>query len=523
MTVDRFRDVADMPPPPRRDPSDPATYARIKMLWRSADRLPALFGPGVYRYRSIEASDAARERALIARMRAMRLTRSCSDTSADGNLPLVDPSAPLRELYRLADETRPPAPALYVRGKRSVVADLVAEVLLAPGLNTKHLLYGATGSGKSTQLRDVAAGLARAMTIVDVDFDRSGITVSGISAFDLAYVIGVKALAHLDQQRATPLFDELAEAYAEGDEADASALGRLDQALPGIAGFGDAVLAVAKEAGMTLLPGTAVVSGVKAAMNLLRLRTKKAGLVVETSPRGRRVQAVLEKIFAAVRAAYGGRPIAVLVDGLEKVNGGAGRWMRETFEYTRLLTDTSVTMVAATPSCPFSETNAALAAGWSPQVVYGFAPDDLDTLAEALSLRVRAAGIDPVPTGFGLICHRLASDAGGHPRHAMLMLRSTVMNALKAGRDTVVGDDVDGAVQKLREQLAMGLIESHYVALRKVEKTHRLPDDDVATSLFGDGRILVHPPTPMGPHRFHVHPLLQPWITAAEDVSADDR
>lgn len=75
MSVLRFRDVADMPAPPRGDPADPATYARIKDLWRFADRLPALFPPGVTRYRSIEESDAARERALIARMRAMRAAR----------------------------------------------------------------------------------------------------------------------------------------------------------------------------------------------------------------------------------------------------------------------------------------------------------------------------------------------------------------------------------------------------------------------------------------------------------------
>ncbi len=434
----------------------------------------------------------------------------------------MDPRGSLRELYRLADETRPPAPALYIRGQRSVVGDLVAEVLLAPDMNTKHLLYGATGSGKSTQLRDIARELGSAMTVVDVDFDRSGIGVSGISAFDLAYVIGVRTLGHLDRDRAVPLFDDLAEAYADGDETDASALGRLDDALPGIAGFGDAVLTVAREAGMTLLPGTAVVSGVKAVMHILRLRTKKAGVVAETSPRGRRLQDKLEAIFAAVRQAHADRPIAVLVDGLEKVNGGAGRWMRETFEYTRLLTDTSVTLVAATPSCPFSETNSAIAAGWAPQVVYGFAPDDLDTLAAAIVRRVVAAGIDPDASGFGALGGRIAAEAGGHPRHAMLLLRTTVMTAMKAGRDVVVAGDVEAAAQKLREQLAMGLIEPHYVALRKVEQTQRLPSDEVATSLFADGRILVHPPTPAGPHRFVVHPLLQGWIAAAKDV-ADDR
>lgn len=75
MSVQRFRDVAEIPTPPRCSPGAPETYARIKELWAFASRLPPLLPPGVTRYRSIEESDAARERALIARMRAMRAAR----------------------------------------------------------------------------------------------------------------------------------------------------------------------------------------------------------------------------------------------------------------------------------------------------------------------------------------------------------------------------------------------------------------------------------------------------------------
>lgn len=77
MTIERFRDVADMPPPQRCDPKDPATYARIRELWHfSSQRLPPLFAAGVYRYRSMEESERAREHAVIERMRALRLART---------------------------------------------------------------------------------------------------------------------------------------------------------------------------------------------------------------------------------------------------------------------------------------------------------------------------------------------------------------------------------------------------------------------------------------------------------------
>lgn len=76
MTVQRYRDVADMPPPERADPRDPSTWSRIRAVWGVANRLPPLFPPGLYRYRSVEESDVAREAATIARMRVLRERRT---------------------------------------------------------------------------------------------------------------------------------------------------------------------------------------------------------------------------------------------------------------------------------------------------------------------------------------------------------------------------------------------------------------------------------------------------------------
>jgi hypothetical protein len=78
MTVKRYRDVSEMPAAPSGDPNDPHTYARIKHLWEFSRRVISLplFRPGVYRYRSIEEMDAARNRATIERMRALRELRA---------------------------------------------------------------------------------------------------------------------------------------------------------------------------------------------------------------------------------------------------------------------------------------------------------------------------------------------------------------------------------------------------------------------------------------------------------------
>ena len=170
-------------------------------------------------------------------------------------------------------------------------------------------------------------------------------------------------------------------------------------------------------------------------------------------------------------------------------------------------------MVAATPACAFTETNSNVAAGWSPQMVYGFAPDDLSTLAQVMFRRVRAAGLDLDASGFAAACPRLAESSGGHPRHAMTMLRSTIMNVIKRGGGAVVGaDDLEAAEQRMREQLGAGVLGPGYKLLHLVDQAHQLPDDDLASRLFSDGRILVHPPATGGPHTFHVHPLLRGWV-----------
>jgi hypothetical protein len=78
VTVKRYRDVSEMPSSSYGDPSDPNTYARIKQLWQFSERVVSLplFRPGVYRYRSIEEMQAARDRATIERMRALRALRA---------------------------------------------------------------------------------------------------------------------------------------------------------------------------------------------------------------------------------------------------------------------------------------------------------------------------------------------------------------------------------------------------------------------------------------------------------------
>jgi hypothetical protein len=76
MPVTRYRAIEDVPPPTALDARDPsaAGTALERVAAMTAD-LPPLFAAGVYRYGSIEAAGADRERALLERMRRLRATR----------------------------------------------------------------------------------------------------------------------------------------------------------------------------------------------------------------------------------------------------------------------------------------------------------------------------------------------------------------------------------------------------------------------------------------------------------------
>ncbi|MFH1464132.1 MAG: hypothetical protein ABIO70_07085 [Pseudomonadota bacterium] len=62
MPVTRYRDVSEMPPPPRAKPEE--LTRRIRSLWRRVVAFaPPSFPRGVQRFRSIEEAQAAREAA----------------------------------------------------------------------------------------------------------------------------------------------------------------------------------------------------------------------------------------------------------------------------------------------------------------------------------------------------------------------------------------------------------------------------------------------------------------------------
>jgi hypothetical protein len=80
MPVERYRRVEDVPAPAPVDPNDPAAMERVWSLLRFAsDGVPPAFPPGVRRYASLEAANADRRAAEVARMRTLRSRTVAAD------------------------------------------------------------------------------------------------------------------------------------------------------------------------------------------------------------------------------------------------------------------------------------------------------------------------------------------------------------------------------------------------------------------------------------------------------------
>ena len=143
----------------------------------------------------------------------------------------------LRELARILDEDRAAPAPLYVPSLATVVAEVVQEITTDPTAFKKHLLFGARGGGKSTQLHEINRRLNK-LTRLDIDLDAMGVGVAGITAFDLLYILGVAGLARLPKEQAREredLYTRLHGAYS--GSGGTTTRQKAEEAIDGLAGL----------------------------------------------------------------------------------------------------------------------------------------------------------------------------------------------------------------------------------------------------------------------------------------------
>jgi hypothetical protein len=418
-----------------------------------------------------------------------------------------------RYLLRYLRPDRPPPLAemdrLYVHPPRSSASEIVRKFEADPTGMQKFLLVGARGGGKSTELREVARRLGDKAVIASIDLDASGVTATTVSAFDLLYLSGLALLRLVPENDQDDLYKELTRAYGGKDSAS---LGKnVRDALSGLVSFADAAgkTAALLDLGVGVPLFSAGLGAINAGVRLL----SRDRIIAETSPEGRGLQHVCHTIVKAARMAHQGRPLCVLIDGLEKINGEANERFQQVFCYTRLLVDAEWTAAIAAPPSTLTETNSAVNLGYVTLPVWGFAPEDASVLQELLRRRFQAAGLDPDTLVDPSSLARLVEQSGGLPRHAILMLQQTVESALHAGAERIDPEDIEDGIRRVAEELGLGLTEEDLQILARVHRRNQLPGNERAARLFADGRILARAPAPgRRLTQFFVHPVLEPEI-----------
>jgi type II secretory pathway predicted ATPase ExeA len=410
----------------------------------------------------------------------------------------LDSSAPLRDMR------------LYIKPRLSSTDQVVRTLRANPAACKKCLLIGARGGGKSTELRAIREVLRKDnFLLAEVDLDESRIHAASVSAFDLLYISSLALLKLVpDEQERRQHFEELADRYAGGNTDLKRGLGDWHAALEGVSGF--ATVAATAAAATGLAAGAVPAVGAIAAMagKGLRLLPNKQ-VVQEDSHEGRSLQEAAARVASTVRRHHGGRPLCVLVDGLEKMNGEAAERFKEVFVETGLLANTAWAAVMAAPPCTLAEANGVHTHGIKTFPVYGFGPDNLDQLEKILELRFKEAGLDPhhdiIPEGIKKVVRR----SGGLPRHALAMMETAAELAFDDQSPILSEKQIDWGIRELGRELGQGLTREHWLALVNVWKVGMLSGNK-ATTLFANNMILVYPPETEEStrSRFVVHPLL---------------
>ncbi|HWN68693.1 MAG TPA: hypothetical protein VNM90_13745, partial [Haliangium sp.] len=412
---------------------------------------------------------------------------------------------------------RPPPLAdmdrLYVHPPRSSADQIVRKLKANPTGLQKFLLVGARGGGKSTELREVARRLGDRTAIASIDLDASGVSALAVSAFDLLYMSALAMLRLVTEEWQEKLYKTLVEAYGGNKKESLARSAR--EALGGLMPFADAASKLASAT--DLLPGMPILS---AGLSMANAGVRLLGgdkLVAETSSEGRRLQDACRTISAAVREASDGRPLCVLIDGLEKMNGQANERFQRVFCYTRLLADAEWTAVIAAPPTTLTETNSAINLGYVNVPVWGFAPEESALLQDLLCRRFEAADIDPAKYVDQDALAHLVQQSGGLPRYAIQMLQHAVESALDDNATRLDAGHVEEGVRYVAESLGQGLTIEDLDVLAVVHRRHQLPGDERAARLFADGRILARAPA-KGRRLpgFFVHPVLEPELRHAD-------
>lgn len=395
----------------------------------------------------------------------------------------------------------------------------------------KFLYCGARGSGKSTQLRHLARSLGRENEVILVDL--ATVLPESVTTVQLVTHIGLALLARLGQWEgadggvarvldttAGKGFGKVVSSWVEDVDLPAAieALSPLvsaaeiatDSVLPQVTGVFRAIRAV-----IPRREAVEPVARLARAEKLLR-RLEEDGLE-EARTLSRQVSALAEALHGRA-----GKPVVLLVDGLDKVPDSSG--VLSAFDERELITGIQAAVVFAAPATLSSDVAYAglrqdfVQADLHNVPVVG--PDGAERGAglytlEQIAERRLGATLRQLLTDDAL--HDAALASSGIPRDFLMLLTDAALVAEDAGAERVEREHVARVAKEFRLRLQRPLTQKDVELLARVLKTRRPDGSERAQTLLFENFIAWYP----NDHGYYrPHELLAEWVRAESERTA---
>jgi hypothetical protein len=395
-------------------------------------------------------------------------------------------------------------------------ADSLKVELNRPFGDKRFLIIGTVGTGKSTELYQLAESRTEREFVVVVDlwqfFEGLGDAdaLNHIQPWEVVFLIGLHVFQAAQAQGHTwskERIKALETARRKFDEADASATLSVPKLAAAVTVMVGGLLGGAPAVGAgAIAPGLA----------------KIAGSGDWNVPLGRRTRALdqderVKGLLAAVNALIGelngrGRRVACFIDGLDRVREFAT--VKSLFVESSLLGKLACTTVLTGPILVRRRglggvmrtfdvkvlANVPVLQQGGPTVVTEVGAH---FFTEAWRVRTQELGaVDAIPTDQ---LKRLAWASGGRARQFVKMIREVAEASYDAGLDVSTDAIIEAVIDQQRRDLELGINRADVALLRSVLEDHALPEGDRVVDLLESFWLL---PYPNESEWYHPHPLL---------------
>jgi len=441
----------------------------------------------------------------------------------------MDAAVVWREVYNRFDPERVAREPLWRVDRTQSPLGQIVEALDLQNDESRVLLLGTVGSGKSTELLKVAAAREPHEFVILLDLARHFTDVVGdpaalvqVAPWEVCFLVGVAAVREarerigleVPEERVRALEEawrKLADAaHEEGPrEVDVVALGRslLVGAGVALAAAGGVAAPTALAAGKSLADATRdTLLGTK---RIPFGRSSRA--VADQDERARSMLSAVNGILHVLQG-HSDRRVLVLLDGLDRVT--------EIERARALLVDSSLlgrlecSVVMTGPYALRHRMDVARVRLFKCVTLVNepvLAHDDpaspgpgVGVLRDMFDRRVRDLDGVALPPG---ALDRLAYFSGGRARDFVKLVRAVAAKTRARKLPAAGAREVEDAVDEMRRLLEFGMTREHTAVLEDIaaDPEHALPDDERARELLVQDRLL---PYPNRSEWFFPHPLL---------------